>query len=293
MANYDKYGFITELDKNEIFVFGSNGQGAHLGGAAATAVYKFGAKMGQAEGLQGQSYAINTMDSEDEMFAQIKRFIHFAENHPELKFYVTEIGCGIAGYSPEQIAPKFAYYYNQNNIILPESFIEANNKLMSDLFAGKKTVLFFEHAEPGAMGGNLGGVIFWYLDKGELKRWQSFRDDIFFELYNKHTDDFVYIYAGAGNYAYFNKETTFVEKKSDQEFVLRYKDKDHCIAGHCAGVTNTIMGALEPNTNFADFKQKETPPHYTTKEELETRRKKLAEMRKLFESKGLYKKARQ
>ena len=49
MANYDKYGFITELDKNEIFVFGSNGQGAHLGGAAATAVYKFGAKMGQAE----------------------------------------------------------------------------------------------------------------------------------------------------------------------------------------------------------------------------------------------------
>ena len=285
MAKYDKNGHITELEKDEVFVFGSNGHGAHLGGAAATAVHKFGAKMGQAEGLQGQSYAINTMDSEDEMFAQIKRFIHFAENHPELKFYVTEIGCGIAGYSPEQIAPKFAYYYNQNNIILPESFIKANDKLMSDLFSGKKTILFFEHAEPGAMGGNLGGVIFWYLDKGELKRWQSFRNDMFFKLYNKHSGDFAYIYAGAGNYAHFNKETTFVEKKSDQEFVLRYKDKDYFIAGHCVGVTHTITGALEPNTSFADFKQKETPPHFTTKEELETRRKKIAEMRKLFESK--------
>ena len=89
MAKYDDFGYITGLDKNEVFVFGSSGQGAHIGGAAATAVHKFGAKMGQAEGLQGQSYAINTMDSEDEMFAQIKRFIHFAENHPELKFYVT------------------------------------------------------------------------------------------------------------------------------------------------------------------------------------------------------------
>ena len=58
MAKYDEYGLITELNENEVFVFGSNGQGAHLGGAAATAVRKFGAKMGQAEGLQGQSYAI-------------------------------------------------------------------------------------------------------------------------------------------------------------------------------------------------------------------------------------------
>lgn len=69
MAKYDDFGYITELDKNEVFVFGSNGQGAHLGGAATTAVHKFGAKMGQAEVLQGQSYAINTMDFEDEMYA--------------------------------------------------------------------------------------------------------------------------------------------------------------------------------------------------------------------------------
>ena len=120
MAKYDENGYITELDKNEIFVFGSNGQGAHFGGAAATAVHKFGAKIGQAEGLQGQSYAINTMDSEEEMFEQINRFLAFAKNHPKLKFLVTEIGCGIAGYSPEQIAPHFKT--DSDNVILPETF---------------------------------------------------------------------------------------------------------------------------------------------------------------------------
>ena len=122
MARYDEYGFITELDKNEIFVFGSNGFGAHNGGAAATAVRKFGAKMGQAEGLQGQSYAINTMDSENEMFEQIKRFLKFAEDHQELTFLVTEIGCGIAGYSPEQVAPAFKMH--SRNVILPEAFLK-------------------------------------------------------------------------------------------------------------------------------------------------------------------------
>lgn len=125
MASFDEYGYITKLDKNEIFVFGSNGYGAHNGGAAATAVRKFGAKMGQAEGLQGQSYAINTMDSEDEMYAQIDRFLDFAKEHPEYTFLVTEIGCGIAGYSPEQIAPYFKEH--SKNVILPEAFIEALN----------------------------------------------------------------------------------------------------------------------------------------------------------------------
>ena len=120
MAKYDERGFITELDQNEIFVFGSNGQGAHMGGAAATAVNKFGAVMGQAEGLQGQSYAIDTMDGVEVMKEQIDRFIEFAAKHPELTFYVTEIGCGIAGYTPDQVAPFFekATY----NVILPDSF---------------------------------------------------------------------------------------------------------------------------------------------------------------------------
>lgn len=120
MAKYDEYGFITELDENEIFVFGSNGQGAHFGGAAAIAVHKFGAKMGRAEGLQGQSYAINTMDSEKEMISQIDRFLQFAKDNPGLTFFVTEIGCGIAGYSPEQIAPHFKNH--TKNVILPDTF---------------------------------------------------------------------------------------------------------------------------------------------------------------------------
>ena len=256
MAKFNKKGFITELEPNEVFVFGSNGQGAHFGGAAATAVAKFGAIMGKAEGLQGQSYAINTMDSEDKMFAQIKRFIHFAEKRPELKFYVTEIGCGIAGYNPEQIAPKFAYYYNQGNIILPESFIRAIDQLIEDLFAGKKTILFFEHAEPGAMGGNQGGAIFWYLDNGELKSWQTFRNDTFFRLCEKYRDNFVYMYAGFGNYAMFNKETTFVDKKTETDFVLEYKGKKYTVSGHCVSVTKFLMENLQPGTAFSEFQPK-------------------------------------
>ena len=76
--------------------------------------------MGQAEGLQGQSYAIDTMDGAEVMKEQIDHFIEFAAKHPELTFYVTEIGCGIAGYTPDQVAPFFekATY----NVILPDSF---------------------------------------------------------------------------------------------------------------------------------------------------------------------------
>jgi hypothetical protein len=125
MAKYNDYGYITELDENEVFVFGSNSQGEHLGGAAATAVRDFGAIMGQAEGLQGQSYAIDTMGSKDEMITQINRFLKFAEEHSSLKFFVTEIGCGIAGYSSEQIAPYFANH--SENIILPRAFEEIIN----------------------------------------------------------------------------------------------------------------------------------------------------------------------
>lgn len=121
MAKYNENGFITELDKGEVFVFGSNGFGAHNGGAAATAVAKFGAVYGQAEGLQGQSYAINTMDGFGVMAEQVERFIDFVMEHPELTFYVTEIGCGIAGFSPEEVAPLFADV--PENVVLPEAFM--------------------------------------------------------------------------------------------------------------------------------------------------------------------------
>ena len=113
---------IVQLQPDEIFVFGSNVNGAHAGGAARTAVEKFGAIWGQGEGLQGQSYAIPTMEGLDSMEAAINRFIEFAELHQEYKFLVTPIGCGIAGYSPIDIAPLFRHAVHLENVCLPESF---------------------------------------------------------------------------------------------------------------------------------------------------------------------------
>lgn len=111
---------ITELGPGEVFVFGSNGRGAHAGGAARFAVEQFGAIWGRAEGLQGRSYAIDTMSGRDVLDEQVGRFLTFARQHPELTFLVTEIGCGIAGYKPDQIAPLFASV--PANVILPASF---------------------------------------------------------------------------------------------------------------------------------------------------------------------------
>jgi len=87
---------ITELKANEIFVFGSNLAGAHAGGAAHIAFKKFGAIWGQGVGLQGQSYAIPTMQGGVETIEPyVTEFIHFAKSHPEYTFLVTRIGCGI------------------------------------------------------------------------------------------------------------------------------------------------------------------------------------------------------
>ncbi len=114
---------ITSLKPNEIFVFGSNLLGHHMGGAARIALEKFGAIYGQGVGLQGNSYAIPTMQGGVETIKPyVDEFIDFASQHPELTFYVTRIGCGIAGFRDEQIAPLFANALNVPNIILPRSF---------------------------------------------------------------------------------------------------------------------------------------------------------------------------
>lgn len=116
---------ITSLKPNEIFVFGSNLHGHHMGGAARIALEKFGAIYGQGVGLQGNSYAIPTMQGGVETIKPyVDEFIDFAGQHPELTFYVTRIGCGIAGFRDEQIAPLFANALNVPNIILPRSFHE-------------------------------------------------------------------------------------------------------------------------------------------------------------------------
>ena len=120
--------FITKLDEDEVFVFGSNLRGMHGGGAAATAHRCFGAKWGQGVGLQGQSYAIPTMQGGVETIRPyVDEFIAFAKSHPELRFLVTKIGCGIAGFRDEEIAPLFADALGVENIVLPREFVELNS----------------------------------------------------------------------------------------------------------------------------------------------------------------------
>lgn len=114
---------IGQLGKNDIFVFGSNLQGHHAGGAARIALGRFGAVLGQGVGLQGNSYAIPTMQGGvDTIKPYTDEFFQFAKGHPELTFYVTKIGCGIAGFSFEEIAPLFKDAVGVENIRLPREF---------------------------------------------------------------------------------------------------------------------------------------------------------------------------
>ena len=115
---------ISILGPNEIFVFGSNLAGNHGGGGARFAVNKFGAKWGQGVGLQGNSYAIPTMQGGVETIKPyVDDFIAFAKKNPELVFYVTKIGCGIAGFKESEIALLFKDVLQIDNIRLPLSFI--------------------------------------------------------------------------------------------------------------------------------------------------------------------------
>ncbi len=113
---------IEKLDEGEVFVFGSNASGAHGGGAALFAYRRFGAVWGQSEGLQGQSYGIDTMSGLAVFEEQARRFVALAHGHPELVFLVTEVGCGIAGYEPHQVAGFFEG--TPPNVVLPTSFVE-------------------------------------------------------------------------------------------------------------------------------------------------------------------------
>lgn len=119
---------ITKLESNQIFVFGSNHSGRHGKGAAKTAL-GWGAKWGQAEGLQGMTYGIPTKDASirrtlrlDEIKPYVDRFVEFAIANPELTFMVTEIGCGLAGYKTKEIAPLFTSAIDVENIYLPAKF---------------------------------------------------------------------------------------------------------------------------------------------------------------------------
>lgn len=133
MLNYRRLNItnpkITELKENEIFVFGSNEAGYHNAGAARTAL-NFGAKMTIGIGISGQTYALPTKD--DEIITlnieQIKTYVDtlydYIVEHPNLMFLITEIGCGLAGYKHEEIAPLFNKFITLNNVTLPYKFIK-------------------------------------------------------------------------------------------------------------------------------------------------------------------------
>jgi hypothetical protein len=119
---------ITALKDNEVFVFGSNESGRHGLGAAKTAL-KWGAQYGAAEGLQGQTYAIPTVDkwvknklSLSEIAAYVDSFLQYATQHSEKNFLVTAIGTGLAGWTVQDIAPLFEEAIMIDNVALPQSF---------------------------------------------------------------------------------------------------------------------------------------------------------------------------
>lgn len=116
---------IDSLGEHEVFVFGSNLAGQHGGGAARLAYNKFGAEWGVGVGMTGQCYAIPTMHGGvEDIRPYVDDFVAYAKAHPELTFLVTRIGCGIAGFRDEDMAPLFVDTTALENVALPARWIE-------------------------------------------------------------------------------------------------------------------------------------------------------------------------
>lgn len=124
---------ISHLENKEIFVFGSNQAGIHGAGAAKLAFDKFGAVWLKGVGHEGKTYAIPTKDygiktlSLDKIGEYVKEFMEYADKNPDFTFLVTEIGCGLAGYTPKEIAPLFKGY--PLNVVLPKNFVDVLRSL--------------------------------------------------------------------------------------------------------------------------------------------------------------------
>jgi len=134
---------ITKLNKNEVFVFGSNLNGNHAGGAALQAV-KFGAEEGVGEGLTGQTYAFPTLDKKMEkvsakaLAASAEKLYQCAKENPTKTFYVTKVGCGIAGFSEEKMKTYFQGD-KPDNIVLPEGWLTRWKFLREGVVSDYKT----------------------------------------------------------------------------------------------------------------------------------------------------------
>jgi hypothetical protein len=149
VSNHKKFtpNRIESLSFNEVFVFGSNLEGHHNSGAAKLALDKFGAIYGKGVGLQGQTYAIPTMHGDIEtIIPYVNDFIDFAIKNCDRFYYVTRIGCGIAGFKDEQIAPLFAKALNSGHIYLPKSFVDfLNNTQDPDILNELNKTIKDEH----------------------------------------------------------------------------------------------------------------------------------------------------
>lgn len=126
--------WITELKDNEIFVFGSNLSGRHGKGAAKTAI-KWGAVWGNPRGLQGKTYGIPTVNASitkklslDDIEKEVDLFYNDCIKHRDLKFLVTEVGCGLAGWTVKEIAPLFRIFIDLDNVYLPKNFLKELTK---------------------------------------------------------------------------------------------------------------------------------------------------------------------
>ncbi len=117
---------ITELSPKQIFVFGSNLSGNHVGGAAKQALERFGAKMGIGEGITGQCYAFPTLDENLEKRSRKKlklakaRLYRCCLNNSDEEFLLTKVGCGIAGYEEGYIINLFKN--SPRNLIKPKGW---------------------------------------------------------------------------------------------------------------------------------------------------------------------------
>ena len=112
--------YVDTLSSCEIFVFGSNLDGQHLGGAARTAYEEFGAEWGVGDGPTGRCYAIPTMfENTNEIRPYVQKFIEYAKEHPMNRFLLTRVGCGIAGFSDADMGYIFRDIIDIPNITYP------------------------------------------------------------------------------------------------------------------------------------------------------------------------------
>lgn len=166
---------VNELQEDEVFVFGSNERGHHGAGAARAAMDRFGAVWGIGEGRQGKSYAIPTMEGIGNLEYAVGRFTLYASQHADTKFFVTAIGCGIAGHTPFDVAPLFYRASLLENVYLPVSFWKIlleyqDNVRKCQYFAGECCNPFdaLSHIGKESIYGVKGlseGDLLWYYEK--------------------------------------------------------------------------------------------------------------------------------